>query len=828
MKTGKEYIRPTQRPIFEEWHKNRRGQRDNIIKLHTGHGKTVIGLVILQSCLNERKGPAVYICPNKYLVSQTIQQAKDFGINAIEIPETGDFPSDFINSNSILVITCKKLFNGLSTFGVVGSRKEPIEIGSLVMDDAHSCLEIMREAFSIRCPRNNKDGKENALWKEMFSLFSDTLSKQAPGTFNDIKNGDDFILAVPFWTWQNKLTDVMSILSKEKDNQLKFVWNLIKDVLPRCNCIFSGDSFEISPRMLPVQYVPSFALAKRRFFLSATLTEDAFLIKDLNLEPESVRNPLTTEVEKYSGERLFILPRLIHNEIKRKQIISWLSNLAKKKIDYGIVAIVPSTTRSWDWEKEGATIADKDNIYENIEELKGKVLRIGNNIDNILTLINRYDGIDLPDNSCRILCLDSLPGYMSLYDRYFQKSRTDSKIQQQLRAQRIEQGVGRGVRGKTDWCIIIITGNDLVNFFASEYRLSLLSNETREQILIGADLAEKMKGEGGSLSVVNTLIQQCLNRDEGWKEYYRQRMKSITIKKPNEDYIEQYLIEKEAEDLFSKGLIPEAIKKVQKLIYRTDNKSDKGWYLQLMATYQYATNQSESMSTQLKAHEENNWLFIPETGITYSRMSSGTEPKSHRISCWIKSHRNYNDVLVDLQSTLDKLCFGVISDSFEEGVKELGSKLGFISQRPEQEYHEGPDDFWIDGNTYLIIECKNYAKIDRKKIYKKETGQMNNSIGWFKRNYPSSTGLPIIIHPSDTYDTGAYITSDEDARVLLPEKLEGFKSNILNFFRSLQKTPFESLDEATINKALSESHLHSQEVFYYYCSPIKRKGKNGR
>ena len=45
-KIGKEYLRPTQIPIGKEWHENKRNKRDNIIKLHTGHGKTVLGFIL--------------------------------------------------------------------------------------------------------------------------------------------------------------------------------------------------------------------------------------------------------------------------------------------------------------------------------------------------------------------------------------------------------------------------------------------------------------------------------------------------------------------------------------------------------------------------------------------------------------------------------------------------------------------------------------------------------------------------------------------------------------------------------------------------------------
>lgn len=48
-------LRPAQSFVLEKWHSQRRNDKDTIIKLHTGQGKTLIGLLILQSKLNEKK-----------------------------------------------------------------------------------------------------------------------------------------------------------------------------------------------------------------------------------------------------------------------------------------------------------------------------------------------------------------------------------------------------------------------------------------------------------------------------------------------------------------------------------------------------------------------------------------------------------------------------------------------------------------------------------------------------------------------------------------------------------------------------------------------------
>ena len=57
-------LRPTQDRILTEWYSNRRQDRDIIIKLPTGSGKTLIGLLIGLSYLNSNSGPVVYVCPN--------------------------------------------------------------------------------------------------------------------------------------------------------------------------------------------------------------------------------------------------------------------------------------------------------------------------------------------------------------------------------------------------------------------------------------------------------------------------------------------------------------------------------------------------------------------------------------------------------------------------------------------------------------------------------------------------------------------------------------------------------------------------------------------
>ena len=103
-------LRPSQEAVLKNWFEDFKNKKDAIIKLHTGQGKTLLGLLMLQSKLNEGKGPVLYLCPNKYLVEQTCDQARKFGIKFTQIDKQNQIPQDFWDSKTILVTHTQILF----------------------------------------------------------------------------------------------------------------------------------------------------------------------------------------------------------------------------------------------------------------------------------------------------------------------------------------------------------------------------------------------------------------------------------------------------------------------------------------------------------------------------------------------------------------------------------------------------------------------------------------------------------------------------------------------------------------------------------------------
>ncbi|MER2169300.1 MAG: DEAD/DEAH box helicase family protein, partial [Psychrobacillus psychrodurans] len=116
-------LRPVQEKILDMWFNEFQEKKDVILKMHTGQGKTLTGLLILQSKLNQDQGPALYLCHNNHLIEQTCKQAESFGINYCTVDR--EIPDDFIDGKSILITSVQKLFNGESKFKL-GPKSLPV------------------------------------------------------------------------------------------------------------------------------------------------------------------------------------------------------------------------------------------------------------------------------------------------------------------------------------------------------------------------------------------------------------------------------------------------------------------------------------------------------------------------------------------------------------------------------------------------------------------------------------------------------------------------------------------------------------------------------
>jgi replicative superfamily II helicase len=798
-------LRPAQNLILSSWFADYQKKRDLIIKLHTGEGKTLIGLLILLSKVNQNQGPCLYVCPNIYLVQQVSLEAEKFGIPFCLVDDDGQLPNEFLEGSKILITHVQKLFNGKSKFGIDNSY---IDVNSVILDDSHACIDSIKNSFTVRIPRIH------ALYNTFLTMFENDLKEQGEGSFLDVKAGIyNTLLAIPYWAWVDKKSDILEKLSEySEDNTLTFVWPIIKNKIENCQAFITGNGIEIVPFNIPINIFGSFTKAKQRILMSATTQDDSFFIKGLGFDVDAVRNPIVNSEQKWSGEKMLLIPSLIDDSLDRDLIVSKFA--IPQKYNFGRVALVSSFRRSEQYLHLDSIVADSKNIFECINSLKK------GNFENTLVIVNRYDGIDLPDESCRILIIDSMPFFDSLNDRYEEQCRINSDVINIKLAQKIEQGLGRSVRGEKDYSAILIIGEGLVKFIKSVQTNKYFSSQTKKQIDIGFQIAEMatedLKADESAFKVLASLINQALKRDEGWKEFYKEEMNKITYSPTSIDIYNVLQLEKEAEEANLKGDDETACIKIQKIIdnYITDD-SERGWYLQLLATYKYSISKTESNKIQKSAFISNPQLLKPRDGITYKKIEFINENRIKRMKSWISSYNSYDEFILSIDSLLSDFTFGTAAEKFENATKEIGCFLGFISQRPDKEFRKGPDNLWCGvDNRFFLIECKSEVEDTREDISKHEAGQMNSHCGWFENEYGDSPVKRILIIPTRKLSYFGDFT--HEVVIMRKGKLTALKTSIKSFSKEFKNYKINEISDEKIQELINFHHLdiHSLENEY--------------
>jgi replicative superfamily II helicase len=727
----------SQTEVLHAWFANR-GEQDHVIKLHTGGGKTLVGLLIGQSILNETAEPVIFICPNNQLVEQTLDKAKEYSIPAV--PYEKPFPDQFLNGKGVMVANYNALFNGISRFGVRG--RDILRMGGVIVDDAHVGSNVVRDAFTIRVKRDPED--KNETYEALATIFRRAFTELGQiGTYDDVVGGTDYsVLEVPYWSWQEKLQEVQQFLRERVQGRYELQWPLVRDNLKYCHCLITKKAVVITPVLPFVDLIPSFSECKRRVFMSATIPDDSEIIRTFDCSSTALYKPLTSKSLAGVSERMILVPELMGFKIADlyATIRKLCQNAAKAKLS--TVIFVSSGPAAKNWQE----IAQYPDTPEAVG-IKLKELLSGSSHGPIV-LANRYDGIDLPNDSCRLLVMSGLPYAAGEYEIYRANAFAGAASLNRAIAQKIEQGMGRAARGPGDYCVVVVIGKDLVAWLGKDANLRYLTTSTHSQLEMGVEISKNISEAKEFVQTIN----RCFDREKDWVEYQAETLADLTYKIAVEKgAIETASAERRALQLWRDGYHEKAISRLTK---EADSERlevpERGWLLQLAARIALDWGKKDhAVELQQRAFAENRNLFRPQTGIPKVQVVL-PDPQAQSIVRRLKPFRYKRGYIAEFENFVSLLTPSSSSDQFEFALAELGATLGFESSRPEKAYGTGPDVLWvISKETGLIIEAKS-RKNKTNALTKPQHGQLLVSENWFKDNYPALSGIRVSVHPNVT------------------------------------------------------------------------------
>ncbi len=604
-----EYPRDVQSDVWKKWFDCRQN-KNNIIKMNTGSGKTTVGLLILKSCLNENVGPAVYVVPDGYLVEQVCKEANSLGIEV----STDEKDPKFLKKQSILIINIHKLINGKSVFGMRNSNN--VKIGSIIIDDAHACLSTIKDQYTLHIPSNN------AMYSEILNIFSESLKNQCANKFTELCNNEcrDLFMLVPYWEWQEHQNDVYEIISKNLtgNDNLSFSLPLLKEHFQFCDCVISSAKIEISIKSTPISNITSFAQADRRIFMTATLADDSVLSSELGLYPEDVSNIISPDKANDIGDRLIIMPQVMNHKITADEIKDQIKSFAEI---CNVVIIVPSRKKAEYW-------SDISNLELTIDNLKDGVQQLKSGHIGVAVLINKYDGVDLPDDACKILVIDGLPPMNSLYDQFEMNANPKSSRLKCEQIQKLEQGMGRGVRSNSDSCAVVLMGRDISEIIYGNNGEEYFSKATKKQLDISDSLCSQL--DNLDVKSIMSVCNYSLEKDTNWISLSKMALSSVEYE--SQPHFNSYQVAiRKAFDCAEKFQYDKAIAYINKEIDVTDNKELKGLLLQYRAEFENFNDQEISQETLLTANGFNRMLLNPISGIVPEKYSAKISEQGRSI-----------------------------------------------------------------------------------------------------------------------------------------------------------------------------------------------------
>lgn len=800
---GYGYLRAVQKTVLDEW-SSRRKERDLVIKTNTGGGKTIAGLLILQACLNEGVGPALYVAPDPHLAEQVRVEGANLGLAVVDDPAA----PKFLSGEAICVSTMNVLMNGKSRFGVKGSpTRQPVRVRSIVVDDAHAALAMTEEKTYLRIPRGHD------AYEPLVTLFEDELKQQGHNAFLDIREGDpSAVLRVPFWAWHDKQDQVLPILRPHRnDSTFEWTWPLIADLVPMCQAVVTADAVEIVPPCPPIEKLPSFDEADRRIYLTATLSDDSVLITHFGANAESVANSIVPNSAADLGDRLVLAPAELSPGTTHDDVRAEMRSLAA---EHNVVVLVPSHRRASLWSAEATrTVSKSADISDAVASLRDG--HVG-----LVVIVNRYDGIDLPDDACRVLVIDGLPQAYTGFERREAVALRDSEAMVTRQLQRLEQGMGRGVRSRDDRCAVILLDSRLTQLVARVDIAERLSPATRAQLALSRRVATDL--EGTTMEQLTEVARQVIDGDPSFRELSRDALVGVTYAPATISPIAAHL--RRAYDAAVAGRMEEAARDADEAVKAAADAGDSrlaGWLGETLATYLHPLDAVRAQGALVTAAKRNPAVLRPVGGLEYRRVKPAAV-QSQQASAYL--HARYRSG-AELRLGADALLADLVWDEertadTETAIAELAEHIGITAQRPERDFGRGPDVLWaLAKDHFAVIEAKSGATGNL--IWKKDINQLAGSVNWCKAEYGADLKVvPIVMHPSTIVEKSG--TPPSGTRVFTPATIDKLK-NAVRAYATALATNDSFREPKSVEDQLRQHNLSAAEIAKTFSTAATRQ-----
>lgn len=476
---------------------------DVSLELPTGSGKTLVGLLISEWRRRALSHRALFACPTQQLAEQVHASAQAQGLNTVLLIgsntawDAGDLNA-YTRCQATAITTYSHIFNEYSKLS---------DAQSIVFDDAHAAEGYVAESWAVKIP------KSIDAYRQIFDAISDDLDPlliERLTNDNASEASEPEVRMLPLSVVAKNKTVLATVLKEaiDQDNELRWAVRRVAPHLSSCLFFVDHSQWYIRPMIPPTFGHAPFVEPAQRIYLSATIGGGGELERAFGRSKiEKIGVPEAWE-KAGSGRRFFVFPSLAEAAQhpsdapeERESLTEQILDLADKRL---ILSQVTKTT-----EKIAADLNIPQEEIFRVSDRQFK--RFAESETGTLLAANRYDGMDLADDICRMMLMHGVPGTTHLQDRFFEtKLRARSVLQERIRT-RVVQGLGRCTRGPKDYSVVVIEDESLVRFLSRGENIESMPRELQAEIQFGLHTSESVSQE-----VLLALTNSSLRQDSTW------------------------------------------------------------------------------------------------------------------------------------------------------------------------------------------------------------------------------------------------------------------------------------------------------------------------
>lgn len=740
-------------------------ESDVALQLPTGSGKTLVGLLLAEWRRRKFQERVLYLCPTRQLVNQTAEEATTkYGLTVEAFTGSArkyspDAKAAYVDAERVAVTTYNSLFNTSPFF-------DSPDI--IIVDDAHAAESYIASQWTIRISRLEEADETlfSAVAAVLKNVMTDIQYTRLTGSMQNIDDAS-WVDKIPTHTLIDIAADLREVISSNiGDSSHRYAWSLLADHIRGCQLYVASSEILLRPLIPPTWSHAPFSNAKQRIFMSATLGAGGDLER-LTGRPRIKRLPIPEGWDRQGiGRRFFIFPEKSLKESDTLILRRGLMRNAGRSL-----VLTPSKAQA------DAIAADVGSqlhypvfLASDLESSKTKFTEQDHAV---AVIANRYDGIDFPEDDCRLLFVEGLPRATNLQERFLM-NRIGANLLFNERVQtRILQAIGRCTRGLNDYSAVVVTGEDLPAYLTDRKRRSYFHPELQAELEFGIDQSTQ-----SNLDEILDNFRIFIEHEQEWEEANQSildaresasqkdfpAMKQLQGSVPheiawqkaiwNEDYTQAH---DEARELLGK-LTDSGLRGYRAL-----------WHYLAGSSAELASIEGAKGFDELaRAH----YINAKEAAVAIPWLNALARGDATELKAEKEANTNLMLQVEQLEAQLFKL--GTLHNrsfssrereirlglkdgaTFEQAQVLLGTHLGFSAGKREGD--ASPDPWWIVGTIALVFEDHANAKGETAIVDAKKARQAASHPDWLKDRVPGAscaTIQSVLVTPAKLAHDGA-------------------------------------------------------------------------